>query len=117
LITPQLIDETYTQALHTGAVALAIPATDSIRIMSGNGLKNNSYPRVSVYRMQTPQTFSASILYDAYEQADSNSFSDDASVVEKKGYPITLVDGDTRNIKVTFTEDLAIAEILLQQRH
>lgn len=115
LVSPELIDETYRQAAFTGAAALAIPATDSIRIVSGNRAKNNSHPRTHVYRMQTPQTFRASILYDAYQQADDGTFSDDASVVEKKGYPVTLVDGDTRNIKVTFAQDLAIAEILLQK--
>lgn len=116
LINPELIDRTYRQAALTGAAALALPATDSVRLVSGNRSKNNGYPRAKVYLMQTPQTFSADILYDAYRQADNSAFSDDASVVEKKGHPITLVDGDTRNIKITFPQDLAIAEILLQQR-
>ena len=115
LIDPELIDRTYRQAAITGAAALALPATDSVRLVSGNGAKNNGYPRTKVYLMQTPQTFRGDILYDAYRQADNNSFSDDASVVEKKGHPVTLVDGDTRNIKITFPHDLAIAEILLQQ--
>jgi len=115
LIATHLVDKTYAQAALWGAAALAIPATDSVRIVSGNGSKNNAYPRSGVYLMQTPQTFSGSILYDAYEQGDSNGFTDDASVVEKKGYPITLVDGDTRNIKVTFPQDLRIAEILLEK--
>lgn len=115
LISPALIDKTYQQATLTGAAALALPSTDSVRIKSGNNLKNNAFPRASVYLMQTPQIFNGAILYDAYGQADGNSFTDDASVVEKKGYPITLVDGDTRNIKITFPEDLHIAEIFLEQ--
>lgn len=115
LISPALIDKTYQQAARTGAAALAVPSTDSIRIKSGNSLKNNAFPRGRVHFMQTPQTFSGTILYDAYEQANSKSFTDDASVVEKKGYPITLVEGDTRNIKITFPEDLRIAETLLGQ--
>lgn len=115
LIATDLIDEIYRQAALTGAAALATPATDSIRIVNGNGLKNNAFPRANVYLMQTPQAFHSAILYDAYQQTDRDSFTDDASVVEKKGYPITLVDGDTRNIKVTLPQDLHVAEILLQQ--
>lgn len=113
LITPELIDQTYEQAMHTGAVALAVPSTSSVRIKSANGLKCNAIRRENVYLMQTPQTFNGSILSEAYEQPDNGIYTDDASVVEKKGYPITLVDGDTRNIKITFPEDLLIAEILL----
>jgi len=115
LIATHLIDKIYTQAGLSGAAALATPATDSVRIVSVNGSKNNAYPRASVYLMQTPQAFNGAILYDAYKQDDSSAFTDDASVVEKKGYPITLIDGDTRNIKITFPQDLRIAEILLGQ--
>lgn len=115
LISPALIDETYQQAMLTGAAALARQGTDSVRVKSGNGLKNNILPRSRVYLMQTPQAFNGAVLSNAYEQADDPSFTDDASVVEKKGYPITLVDGDTRNIKITFPEDLRIAETLLSE--
>ena len=114
LVLPALIDKTYEQAALTGAAALATPSIDSVRVTSPNRLKNNAVPRSYVYLMQTPQAFNGAILYDAYEQPGSHSFTDDASVVEKKGYPITLVDGDTRNIKITFPEDLRIAEILGQ---
>src|SRR5690606_16394936 len=95
--------------------ALARQSTDSVRVKSRNGLKSNILSRSRVYLMQTPQAFNGVVLSHAYEQADDPSFTDDASVVEKKGYPITLVDGDTRNIKITFPEDLRIAEILLSE--
>lgn len=115
LISPALIDEAYRQAVRTGAAALALRSSDSVRVKSSNGLKNNAVPRSRVYLMQTPQAFNGAVLSDAYKQTPDESFTDDASVVEKKGYPITLVDGDTRNIKITFPKDLHIAEILLQK--
>ncbi|SEL03980.1 2-C-methyl-D-erythritol 4-phosphate cytidylyltransferase [Parapedobacter koreensis] len=114
LITPGLIDSTYEQASRTGAAALAVRSTNSVRIVSNNGLKNNAHRRETVYLMQTPQTFSGTILSEAYEAPEQGMYTDDSSVVEKKGYPISLIDGDTRNIKITFPEDLAIAEILLR---
>lgn len=113
LIDPALIDSTYTHAATSGAAALALQSSNSVRIEGTNGVKNNNYPRERVYLMQTPQTFNGSILADAYDQTEDDAFTDDASVVEKKGYPITLVNGDTLNIKLTFAEDLPIAELLL----
>ena len=115
LISPKLIDNTYRQAALTNAAALAIQSTNSIRLKSRSGLKNNAYRREDVYLMQTPQTFNGAILSEAYEQPNDDTNTDDASVVEKKGYPITLVDGDTRNVKITFPQDLRIAELLLEE--
>ncbi len=112
LITSDLIDTTFDLAARTGAAALAIQSTNSVRLKSENGLKNNAYPRQQVFLMQTPQTFRGHILLESYQQAPDDTFTDDASVVEKKGYPITLVNGDTRNVKITFPEDLRIAAIL-----
>ena len=117
LISPKLIDNTYRQAALTNAVALAVRSTNSIRLKSKSGLKNNAYPREDVYLMQTPQAFNGAILSDAYEQPNDESLTDDASVVEKYGYPITLLDGDSRNIKITFPQDLRIAEMLLGTTH
>jgi 2-C-methyl-D-erythritol 4-phosphate cytidylyltransferase len=115
LVTPSLIDCAYEMAARTGAAALATPSTNTVRIRSRYNLKNNTYPRELVYLMQTPQIFNGAILCEAYEQPEDETFTDDASVVEKKGYPITLVNGDTRNLKITFPEDLRIAELLLRQ--
>src|SRR5690606_23388140 len=79
LVPPALIDEIYRQATLTGAAALALRSTDSVRMKSGSGLKNNAFPRSRVYLMQTPQAFNGAILRDAYEQTDDTSFTDDAS--------------------------------------
>jgi len=114
LITPSLIDASFVQAEHSGSAALAIQSNNSVRLESSNGLKNNAFPRQRVYLMQTPQTFRGDILWESYKQPLDVLFTDDASVVEKKGYPITLVNGDTRNLKITFPEDLHLAAILLQ---
>lgn len=114
LITPALIDKSYEEAARTGAAALAMQSTNSVRIKSSNGLKNNAHPRQHVYLMQTPQTFNGHILASAYEQPEDTRYTDDAAVVERKGHPISLVDGDARNIKITFPEDLQFAAALLR---
>ncbi|WP_262713111.1 2-C-methyl-D-erythritol 4-phosphate cytidylyltransferase [Anseongella ginsenosidimutans] len=53
------------------------------------------------------------MLKRAYRQEFRNEFTDDASVVEKSGEPIHLVEGETSNIKITYPDDLKIAEALL----
>ncbi|MEE9463779.1 MAG: 2-C-methyl-D-erythritol 4-phosphate cytidylyltransferase, partial [Bacteroidales bacterium] len=60
--------------------------------------------------VQTPQVFQYDILMKGYEQEYSDSFTDDASVVESVGYPVKLVEGNPENIKITTQEDLVFAE-------
>ena len=64
--------------------------------------------------VQTPQTFDLSLLLCAYEQPYRPTFTDDASVVEALGHPITLVEGNRENIKITTPFDLTVAEALLR---
>ena len=113
LVPPSLIDHTYTVAQQSRAAALAIASSNSIRLQHLSDTSNSAYPREKVFLMQTPQTFTGTVLFKAYEQAEDESCTDDASIVEKTGIPITLVPGDTCNIKITFPEDLPIAEKLL----
>lgn len=52
-----------------------------------------------------------------YQQAFDESFTDDASVVEKLGYIINLVEGNIENIKITSPIDIDLAEILIKHKH
>lgn len=116
LITPELIDLSYDQAASDGAVVLAIQSTNSVRLCENDSNRNDNQAidRKKVFLVQTPQTFKAEILFDAYTSAETSEFTDDASVVEEKKYPITLLDGAHENIKITFETDLLIAEHLLK---
>lgn len=66
--------------------------------------------------VQTPQVFPLDLLRRAYEQPYRETFTDDASVVEALGYPITLVEGNRENIKITTPFDLAVAEAFVGRR-
>ena len=68
------------------------------------------------YRLvQTPQTFRASLLRQAYEQPYREAFTDDASVVEALGAAVHLVEGNRENIKLTTPFDLTVARALLSE--
>lgn len=109
----QIIDNSYTQAAAHGNSVVAVKSRDSVRQVKDE--VSISLLRDEIYLVQTPQTFQVAQLKKAYDQDYDAKFTDDASVVEETGVAIKLIDGDHRNIKITFPEDIAIAELLLRQ--
>ena len=67
--------------------------------------------------VQTPQCFDIQLLKAANQQPYSESFTDDASVVEAYGHEVTMVEGNRENIKITTPFDLFMAEALLSSHH
>jgi 2-C-methyl-D-erythritol 4-phosphate cytidylyltransferase len=63
--------------------------------------------------VQTPQCFKKNILLKAYDMPYSPLFTDDASMVEKIGHPIFITEGNKENIKITYPQDLIVAQTLL----
>ena len=109
LVSPELISRAFTLAKEKKSAIPAIQSPDSIRFKE-EGIKTKPLPREKVFMVQTPQVFIASILKKAFDQNFENTFTDDASVVEKAGYPINLFEGDTFNIKITYPSDIGLAE-------
>lgn len=112
LVSTTIIEDAYKQAAEQGAVVVAVKSRDSIR-QSVNG-KTQSLIRDEIYLVQTPQTFKAGLLKNAYNCPFESSFTDDASVAEKAGHTIHIVEGLYQNFKITFPEDIAIAELLMK---
>lgn len=115
LATKKMILRVQLAAEETGAAIPVTEVVDSYRRV--DGAESYIVPRSELRIVQTPQTFSASLLRRAYEQPFSESFTDDASVVEALGTKITLVEGERRNIKLTTPEDMVIAERLLEEQN
>ena len=61
----------------------------------------------------TPQVFDAALLRRAYASVDLAGTTDDASVIERLGEPVLVVEGDPRNIKITSTDDLALVRAIM----
>ena len=114
LVSVNLIKESFTVAEATGNAVAAISPVDSVRISQGTDTK--AVNRDDVYLIQTPQTFQLSQLKKAYEQPFRNDFTDDASVVEKAGFPIQLISGERENLKITYPIDLELASLLLSKK-
>ena len=101
------IRATYDEASRSEAVVPVIEVVETVRHLVDG--KSITVPRSDYRLVQTPQVFSASLLRQAYEQPYTDFFTDDASVVERLGHPVTLVPGNCENIKITTPFDLTIA--------
>lgn len=115
LVSLNTIDNCFINAVKNGNAIAAISSKDSIRIKENKS--NHAMPRYQVYLVQTPQTFLCKQLNQAYQQEFSKDFTDDASVVEKFGFDIFLEEGDQFNIKITYEEDLILAEALIKNQN
>jgi len=111
-----LVEEVIKAAQLFRAAIAAVPVKDTVKLAAENGYVCETLERNLVWAVQTPQAFEAAILYQAYRQANTDSFlgTDDSSLVERLGIPVKIVPGNYSNIKVTTPEDLCIAETLLQ---
>ena len=98
------------KAMETERAAVpATPVTDTLRSLDPDVPSPDRSRLVSV---QTPQCFMSEDIRKAYSLPYDPSFTDDASVISRMGIPVTLVEGDRYNIKITTPEDLAVAEAL-----
>jgi 2-C-methyl-D-erythritol 4-phosphate cytidylyltransferase len=114
-VTAEEISRTVETAQTFGASILVAPAVDTIKEVR-DGKVVGTLERATLRRALTPQCFRYSILRRAYEQASNlgEDATDDSLLVEKLGVAVHVVEGDPRNIKITRTEDIALAEILLK---
>jgi 2-C-methyl-D-erythritol 4-phosphate cytidylyltransferase len=113
LISPRLIAQSIEAAQKSGAAVVAVLARDTVK-RAAAGKKVQTLPREEIWLAQTPQTFQFPLLMKAYQKAHQDEIlgTDDAFLVERLGYPVTLVMGDHSNIKITTPEDLVLAEAL-----
>ena len=111
-VSNEAISRCYDAAEKEKAVIPVLPVTDTLRFV-GDSDKGRNVLRSDYRVVQTPQVFDIQLLKKAYNQPESTSFTDDASVVESIGQAVTMVEGNRENIKITTPFDLKVAEILV----
>ena len=99
---------------QTGACTIGVPVKDTIKDVENNKI-TGSPDRNRLWQAQTPQGFQYQLIKEAFDQAAADGFiaTDDASLLERLGHPVQILEGDYRNIKVTTPEDILIAVALL----
>lgn len=96
-------------AAQTGAAAPAVPVKDTIKVANADGRVQNTPDRATLYAVQTPQCFSRKLYLEALERVTGEKahlVTDDCSLFELAGMPVTLTQGDYENYKITTKEDL-----------
>lgn len=123
-IETHIINQNISLVQKYSAVVTAMPVKDTIKIVDANGFVKYTPNRETLWQIQTPQTFKASLLKECYEklyaEISSGTFpndvkiTDDSMVVERySDTPVKLIEGSYENIKVTTPEDLIMAERIL----
>ncbi len=117
-VTPDQISAVVRRAREIGAAILALPATDTIKEVE-DGLIARTIDRRRIWRAQTPQAFRYDLLLRANGEARAAGLpsaitTDDSLLVERLGEPVAVVEGSARNIKITTSEDLGLAEKLFE---
>jgi len=111
VITAYFIGNLFSAASTSGSAIPVVPLHDTIRVITGD--TSHQAERTFLRAVQTPQVFRVSELQRAYTQPYQSNFTDDGSVMEAAGFPVHLAEGRRGNIKITYLEDIAVAEVLI----
>ena len=115
-VTSEEIARTVAAAQDEGAAILVSSPVDTVKEIR-DGAVTKTLRRDDLRNALTPQCFRYALLRRAYEQADVSDpeLTDESSLVERLGARVAIVEGSARNIKITRPEDLALAEMILEE--
>jgi 2-C-methyl-D-erythritol 4-phosphate cytidylyltransferase len=114
LVSYETLSRCFESAKENGNAIPVVPVNESLRMKTENS--SISVDRSLFYSVQTPQTFRSEQITTAYAASYDLLFTDDASVAEKMGFQISMVEGNYENIKITTPGDLKVAEVFLKDR-
>lgn len=120
LVDPATIERTIDAIAKHGAAIVGLPAVDTIKQVertADGAIVTATIPRERVVLAQTPQGARFSLLQQAFAEAEADGFSgtDEASLLERAGIEVSVVQGTAKNFKITQPGDLELAEFYLNQ--
>ena len=114
MVTPAILEAGLKAAQEYQAAIAAVPVKDTIKLVQ-EGRVMTTLDRSQLWAIQTPQVFSFPLIHQAHHSpAAMGDVTDDASLVEQLGHPVTIFPGAYTNLKITTEEDLFLAEALIQ---
>ena len=118
LVTPEMIEAAMETAYVSGACACATRATDSLKKTDSTNTIIETVDRENAWQVQTPQIFMADMYRAAsyLGEKDNVQATDDCALCERLGFKVKLVDVGKTNMKITYPEDVIIAEAILKYR-
>jgi 2-C-methyl-D-erythritol 4-phosphate cytidylyltransferase len=112
-LAPEWIDRVFAAGAKSGAAILATPVVATLKRVGADHVITETVDRTGLWEAQTPQVFARSVLEKAFAFS-GQAFTDEASLVERTGHPVTVVPGSPINLKITSREDLRLAEQALK---
>lgn len=116
-VTPEIIDTVIAEARQSGAATACCPVTDTIKYVDTEHHAVYTPAREHLVALQTPQVFRRDFYQVAYAVAGKSgkgaSYTDETAMLEAAGVPVSYVQTDARNIKLTTREDLTLARAIL----
>jgi 2-C-methyl-D-erythritol 4-phosphate cytidylyltransferase len=115
-INSKIVSAVVKEACKIGAAILGVPVKATLKeIVACEKIVKKTLNRGKLWEIQTPQVFKKDVILQAYNKFNREDVTDDASLVEKLGKKVAVVQGAYSNIKITTPEDLCIAEALLKK--
>ena len=127
LLTPELVARMFERMESCRALIPVLPSIDTLKVLRRvrdaageetlETIPDAVLDRETVFRAQTPQMFLSEDIKAAYGQAFDTAFTDDASVAQRKNIPLSYIEGERYNIKITTQDDLDFANAILSIRN
>jgi 2-C-methyl-D-erythritol 4-phosphate cytidylyltransferase len=116
-VSAGLIDRSVEAAAENRAVVVGLPVRDTIKAVSRDHWIQTTPERSALWEIQTPQVFQRELILSAHERAarEGAQVTDDATVVERIGTPVYVLEGERTNFKITIPEDVWLAETLIRE--
>ncbi|MCM8792580.1 MAG: 2-C-methyl-D-erythritol 4-phosphate cytidylyltransferase [Candidatus Omnitrophica bacterium] len=112
----KMISEVISSAKRYGAATLGVPVSATLKSIDNHQYVKKTLTRDSVWEIHTPQVFRKELIIKAHQKFKRCSFTDDAGMVEKLGVRVKVIRDSSFNIKITYPEDLFLAEAILKYR-
>ncbi len=115
-IQEDVVERSIACAERTGAAVVGVPIHDTVKRVNAQLIIQETLIREELWHIQTPQVFRYDWLCEAHRDAQEEQWNvtDDAALIERKGYPVSVVEGSDLNIKITKPDDLIFGEAILR---
>lgn len=120
MITTALADKIFSECTKYGSAVCATKLRDAVKKAGSDNFASEILDRTGIWQMQTPQAFDTDIYHTALASLGTENISnahDDAAIVMQAGFKVMCVEGGFANFKVTYPEDLELADIILSARN
>ncbi len=114
-LTGAILAKSIAVAHRYPAAVVAVPVKSTVKSVDPKTLTvKKTLERKTLWEIQTPQVFKKDVILKAHKTVKDKDPSDDALLVERLGYPVKIIAGDYRNIKITTPEDLILGKAILR---